>query len=108
MDENCWKGLYKGYKCFQLAKNSRKCPEMVESLSEIDKKLIEIAKNGLAIKFYVEYQCHVQSYAAAAMPGRISDFGIPFLNWRALLSRHQLGATRLTVCCICPDICAPH
>ena len=29
-------------------------------------------------------------------PGRISDFGIPFPNWCALLSRHQLGATRLT------------
>ena len=52
-------------------------------------------------KNYVKYQCNVQSYAAAAlaseMPGKISDFGIPFPNWRVLLSRHQLGATCLTV-----------
>ena len=43
----------------------------------------------------------MQSYVAAALaletPGRISDFGIPFPNWRVLLSRHQLGATLLTV-----------
>ena len=37
MDVHCWKGLYKGYKCFQLAKNSRKCLETAESVSEIDK-----------------------------------------------------------------------
>ena len=37
MDGNCWTGLYKGYKCFQLAKNNRKCQEMVENVSETDK-----------------------------------------------------------------------
>ena len=40
---------------------------MAESLLEIDKKIIEIAGNGWARKFYVEYQCHVQKYAAAAL-----------------------------------------
>ena len=43
----------------------------------------------------------LQSYVAAAlaweMPGNISDFGIPFPNLGALLSRHQLRATCLTV-----------
>ena len=67
MDDNCQKGLYKGYKCSQLAKNSRKCPEMVESVSEIEKKIIEIARNGMARKCYVKYQCHVQSYAPDAL-----------------------------------------
>ena len=67
MDEQCWKGLYKGYRCFQLAKNSRKCLELTECVSEIDKKRIEIARNGLARKYYVEYQCHAQSYVAAAL-----------------------------------------
>ena len=46
VDLNCWKELYKGYKCFQLAKNSRKCPEVVESVWEIDQnlqKLLEMA-----------------------------------------------------------------
>ena len=64
-------------------------------------KWIKLTSHGWARKFYIEYQCHVQSYAAAALawerPGRISDFGIPFPNWRALLSRRQLGSTRLTV-----------
>ena len=37
MDGNCWKGLCKGYKCSQLAMNSRKCLGMAESVQEIDK-----------------------------------------------------------------------
>ena len=37
MDGNGWKGLYKGNNGFQLAKNSRKCPDMVENVLKIDK-----------------------------------------------------------------------
>ena len=78
----------------EISRNGRKCIGNWH-------KWIKLTSNGWVRKFYVEYQCNVQSYAAAAlawvMPGRISDFGIPFQNWRALLSRHQLGATRLTV-----------
>ena len=36
-DGNCLKGLYKGYKYFQLAKNGHKCLEMVESALQITK-----------------------------------------------------------------------
>ena len=78
----------------ETSKNGRKCIRNW-------RKWIILTSNGWARKCYVKYQCHVQSYTAAAMawemPRRISDFGIPFLNRRALMSRHQLGATRLTV-----------
>ena len=60
-------------------------------------------KNGLKWLEMVEYQWkwllhsgNVKIYDAPAlaseMPGKC-DFGIPFQNWRALLSRHQLEAT---------------
>ena len=70
-------------------------------------KWMEIARNGMARKCFVEYHSHVQSYVAAAlaweMPLRISDHGIPFPNWDVLLSRHQLGATWLTVWRVSPE-----
>ena len=78
----------------EMSRNGRKC--IVHW-----RKWIKLTSNGWARTLYVEYQCHVQSYAAAALawelPWKISDFGIPFPNWRALMSRHQIGATRLTV-----------
>ena len=81
----------------RMAEMSRKTRKCIGNW----RKWTKIARNGWARKFYVKYQCHVQSYAAAAlaweMPRRIRYFGIPLPNWRALLSRHQLGATRLTV-----------
>ena len=78
----------------EMSRNGRKCTGNWH-------EWIKLTSNGWARKIYVKYQFHVQSYAAAAlaweMPEGICDCGIPFPNWRALLNRHQLGATRLTV-----------
>ena len=44
----------------EMSGNGRKCIGNI-------RKWVKLTSNGWARKFYVEYQCHVQSYAAAAL-----------------------------------------
>ena len=44
----------------EMSRNGRKCIGNIH-------KWIKLTSNGWARKLYVEYQCHVQSYAAAAL-----------------------------------------
>ena len=45
----------------ELFRNGRNCIGNI-------RKWIKLTSKGWARKFYVEYRCHVQSYAAAALP----------------------------------------